>query len=637
MWRIITAALLLISSLLLHACGEPATIEHSPDTLVLDALGRLGLGSDTLSLPKLPYPVSTRARLALVDRVMDDPLQIITIVHRLLDLDLSTSHPDYLTGLLEILDQKPPATDTVNFGSPTLDQLLGAMLAEPNSKSASPPPAWSTGSPAALALRTLLDETSRARLAWLRNGGNPAAEEVTPILAHIGRTLTSTDTALDPHRVLLDTYHAVGARQHLNGLNSALLRLLAAAVHSQAGLKQAPTAEYTGEWQTPLGRVLVAGPDDDEHTGEYLLLIDLGGNDTYRNVAESVQPGNVSVVIDLSGDDTVMWNDVQGPGAGLLGLALWLDLEGNDTYRGNSQGLGAGLLGAGLFLDAGGNDSYEARSLSLGAGQYGTGIFIDTDGNDQYVAALHAQGYGGPGGIGILLDRNGDDSYHCEGIFPDPTERRVERHDEKHFISMCQGYAFGLRDNVSGGIGLLMDHHGNDEYSADIFAQGAAYWFGLGILVDGAGNDHYQAFEHAQGEGLHLAAGVLADMAGNDAYSGYEHVQGVGVDRSAGILYDQAGDDNYRARRQSQGAGLKSFGVGLLFERSGNDTYEALIDAQGYSGKPEPGFPDSEWPTGILLDLAGTENFILPYTAPVDAKGRIQNRQGIAIDYATFR
>ena len=90
-------------------------------------------------------------------------------------------------------------------------------------------------------------------------------------------------------------------------------------------------------------------------------------------------------------------------------------------------------------------------------------------------------------------------------------------------------------------MGLLLDHQGNDSYSADIFAQGAAYWFGFGMLVDGAGNDRYEAFEHAQGEGLHLAAGLLADWGGDDHYTGNEHVQGVGMDRSAGILFEAAG------------------------------------------------------------------------------------------------
>lgn len=625
-----TAATLLLMfiGLLPSACSRPSP-EQQMEPLVQSALGRLGLDSDALSEPKLTYSVSTQGRLAAVDRAMHTPLSLLPLSRQLLALDTAMPDPDYIAGLLEILAQKPPATDTANFTAPSPDELLASM---PDGAAALPS-SWRTDSPAAMAVRTLIGEALQARRAWLHNSGDPAPEELDPILAHIQETLTATGTDLDPHRLLPDAYHEAGARLHLNGLNSALIRLLAAARHSLPALQQGDIAALSASWDTPLGRVLIAGSGDDTHTGDFLLLIDPGGNDTYRDVTNRIEPGNVSIVIDLAGNDTVEWQRVAGPGTGILGTGLWLDLSGDDSYRGNSQGLGAALLGTGLFLDAGGNDHYEARTLSLGVGQYGTGIFLDTGGNDEYLAALHSQGYGGPGGIGLLLDRDGDDSYRCTGVFPDPTERRAERHNEEHFINMCQGYAFGLRDKVSGGIGLLLDHQGNDSYFADIFAQGAAYWFGLGLLLDGAGNDRYQAFEHAQGEGLHLAAGILADMAGNDVYTGYEHVQGIGIDRSAGILYEHAGDDSYTARRESQGAGLKSYGVGLLLERDGNDRYEALVDAQGYSGRPEPGFPDSEWPTGILLDLAGTDSFELPYSDPVDETGRIQNRQGIAFDY----
>ena len=153
------------------------------------------------------------------------------------------------------------------------------------------------------------------------------------------------------------------------------------------------------------------------------------------------------------------------------------------------------------------------------------------------------------------------------------------------------------------------------------------------MLVEGAGNDHYEAYEHAQGEGLHLSAGLLADWGGNDTYTGYEHVQGVGIDRSAGILYEATGNDVYQSRRESQGAGLKSLGVGLLVDLAGDDSYKALSESQGYSGGPEPGFPENEWPTGILLELGGENSFDLPYADEINSTGRIQNKQGIAIDY----
>jgi hypothetical protein len=261
---------------------------------------------------------------------------------------------------------------------------------------------------------------------------------------------------------------------------------------------------------------------------------------------------------------------------------------------------------------------------------------LDGHGNDSYSARFNSQGYGASGGIGILIDHNGEDKYSCGGFIPDPVKRRTKRHLGTRYLSLCQGFGFGIRPRVSGGIGLLLDSNGNDQYKADIFAQGAAYWFGLGMLIDGKGDDSYEAFEHCQGEGLHLSAGILADWEGDDHYSGYEHAQGVGKDRGAGILLDETGNDTYQSSNESQGAGLSSYGFGILIDSAGDDAYKAQVRSQGYAG-PDPEFPPSEWPTGILLDFGGDNHFNMPYSATVDTAGRVRNKQGIAINYGTNR
>jgi hypothetical protein len=618
---------------LLAACNRESDRGSSFEPQLLDALEKIGLGRDTLVEPKVPYPVSTRARLPLVDKAMSDPPFMVGLSRQLLDQDSAESRGAYLIHLLHLLELKAAEPEAAAYAAVSMDMVVGQIQEVYGVIPETPPPNWLAETAPATALRLLIFEIIVAHKAWLDSGGNPTPEELSAIQQHIATTLMSRDTDPDPHRLLLDAYHSVGARQNLKALASAPVRLLAAIERSLPALQQAGPTELTGEWLTPMGKIKVAGTGDDTHTSEFALLIDPGGNDTYRDVAAAIEPGRISVVIDLAGDDTVNWDKVQGPGAGLLGIGLWLDLAGNDHYSGHNMGVGVGLLGAGLFWDTAGNDTYDAGTLSQGVGQYGLGILFDDHGNDHYTATLEAQGYGGPAGFGMLIDLEGDDTYACKDVFPDPTPKRAARHHEVHYLSMCQGYGFGLRENISGGVGLLMDRKGNDSYISDIFAQGAAYWFGLGMLVEGAGDDHYEAFEHAQGEGLHLSAGLLADWAGNDSYSGYEHVQGVGMDRAAGILYDNAGNDVYQSHRESQGAGLKSLGVGLLVDNAGNDTYTALTDSQGYSGRPEPGFPDSEWPTGILLDLGGTNIFDQPYADDVDSTGRIQNKQGIAINY----
>jgi hypothetical protein len=628
-----TAVFLVIAAALLNGCSNQSTSGGEFESQLLEALGKVGLTRDALIEPKVPYPVSPKARLALVDQVMQDPPSMIPISRRAIDLDPNLGRGAYLSGLLRLLGQNAAPADATKSDSYTIDSLIPLLSGSDRATVTDPPPQWETTNPAAIAVRTLLFEADQARKAWERSGGTPTPAELTAIQAHIQGSLTDRGTNPDPHRLLTDAYHSVGERQDLGALTSAAVRLLSAVERNLEALRQAKPDEVTGEWQTPMGRIKVTGTGDDAHAGAYLLLIDLGGNDTYQDVARSVDPANVSIVIDLSGDDAVTWDKAQGPGAGLLGMGAWLDLAGNDRYQGQHMGLGVGLLGTGLFWDAGGNDTYHAQALSQGVGQYGVGAFLDDHGNDHYRAALHAQGYGGPGGIGMLIDQEGNDVYACDDVFPDSNTKRAARHLETRYLSMCQGYGFGLREDISGGIGLLMDRNGNDSYVSDIFGQGAAYWFGFGALIDAQGDDRYQAYEHAQGEGLHLSAGLLADWGGNDDYSGHEHVQGVGMDRSAGLLYENSGDDSYHAHRESQGAGLKSLGVGLLIEKTGHDSYQAMTDSQGYSGRPEPGFPDNEWPTGILLDLAGENHFDIPYADQVDAHGRIQNNQGIAIDY----
>jgi hypothetical protein len=359
----------------------------------------------------------------------------------------------------------------------------------------------------------------------------------------------------------------------------------------------------------------------------------------YENVGRMYGPGesmsnNISVSIDVSGSDVVTWDKVPGLGAGVFGINIWADLEGNDRYEGNNLGMGVGLFGAGLLWDKAGNDSYQGGTLVEGAAEYGIGVLFDDKGEDKYQAAIGGQGFGGPGGIGILVDLEGNDSYSCGDIVPDQSLDRKTRHQGKHYISMCQGFAFGIRPQASGGIGLLLELDGDDSYKADIFAQGSAYWFGLGMLVDHRGNDRYDCFEHCQGEGVHLGAGLLADWEGDDEYRGYEHAQGVGIDRAVGILYENDGNDTYRSKRDSQGTGLKPYGAGLLIDVAGNDRYEAAATSQGYTPEPNDprqGFPRDQWPVGILLDLQGTDVFDQPGVNSPHLSGRIQNQQGVAV------
>ena len=95
----------------------------------------------------------------------------------------------------------------------------------------------------------------------------------------------------------------------------------------------------------------------------------------------------------------------------------------------------------------------------------------------------------------------------------------------------------GGRSSLGGGIGILRDDAGDDRYEAEMFAQGAAYFFGAGLLWDRGGEDRYSAIRYAQGCGVHQAAGILRDEAGNDRYALAVGVgQGMGLDQSVGLF-----------------------------------------------------------------------------------------------------
>jgi len=87
------------------------------------------------------------------------------------------------------------------------------------------------------------------------------------------------------------------------------------------------------------------------------------------------------------------------------------------------------------------------------------------------------------GGVGLLWDRGGDDSYAAAGL--------VDAYDRGGGVSMAQGAATGLRTMLGGGAGILRDDSGNDHYEAQMFAQGTGYYYGVGLLWDRGGADHY--------------------------------------------------------------------------------------------------------------------------------------------------
>jgi hypothetical protein len=351
--------------------------------------------------------------------------------------------------------------------------------------------------------------------------------------------------------------------------------------------------------KTSSGEIIVGGFGSSRYKGSPAIIIDLGGDDEYNLVSGQDGSRGSSVIIDLGGNDVYRTEDDFVYGSGYWGTGILVDMSGDDAYLTKNFSLGSGLFGVGMLIDEAGDDKYFGDTFTMGAGSFGMGLLLDMAGSDQYSGALFAQGFGFVSGLGALIDSSGNDNYFAGGRYKD-----ILRYKD-HYISLSQGFAYGLRPMMSGGIGILFDLAGNDVYTSDIFGQGSSYWFSLGTLMDKEGNDKYVSFQYAQGAGTHLCVAILEEEAGDDVYISHGVSQGCGHDLALGFLWDKAGNDNYIAESLSQGAGSAN-GFGILVDEGGDDGYYASIkdNTQGY-GNPRRDYGS----VGMLLDFSGRDGY----------------------------
>ncbi len=375
---------------------------------------------------------------------------------------------------------------------------------------------------------------------------------------------------------------------------------------------------------TPFGRVVLLPGKNDPHglpptsltpadaesrkhfeidAANTLLLIDFGRNTIYQGSpgATSSLSNPISVLIDLAGDDYYGHGRTSYPpstGVGLMGVGVAIDSEGDDHYSGSTYAQGAGLFGVGVLLDRSGDDHYRAETSAQGAGYFGIGICLDATGDDEYYLWGDGQGMGGVGGgIGVCASFSGNDKYTAE-----PYSRVVDRGDyhSDHKINgnNAQGAGFGRRGDGSdghswaGGLGAIMDIHGDDHYYSGNWTLGVGYWFATGIALDRNGNDKYESCYFTQASGAHYCNGVLIDQSGDDEHILYETAGaalGFGWDYTNALLVNLGGDDHYRARIISMGlAQIRS--NAFLIDVGGDDVYEL--------GKGTPGLGEASWREG---------------------------------------
>jgi len=417
---------------------------------------------------------------------------------------------------------------------------------------------------------------------------------------------------------------------------------------------------YSFAAPTPAGQVVIRGTGDDTYDpeqddsleGDFLLVLDSGGDDLYRIPAGATSSVDnpVSVHLDLGGHDTYGYVEVGSPydtegllvadeggrysgdfnygpfslsatarqGAGILGYGFLIDLgSSNDSYQSLRMSQGYSCVGVGILHDDGGNDTYEAENAAQGAAMIGIAGLLDGGGTDTYRSFQNSQAFGWVNSYGMLYEAAGDDQYELvvtEVLLYDSPQTSGWANS-----SLGQGTAFGWRrdttgTHLSGGLALHRDLSGNDTYEGSTFVQGTGYWMGMGVMADGEGDDRYNGVFYAQGAGAHFALATFLEGDGNDTYNGdrspTHSVIGLAHDYSAVVFVDEAGDDTYTGPDRSIGAS-KCHGMGLLVDVRGDDYYEGLHDRSiGWA-------TDYDWAPGTCGDY----DYIPSYGFFVDADG----------------
>lgn len=410
---------------------------------------------------------------------------------------------------------------------------------------------------------------------------------------------------------------------------------------------------------TPVGRILIDGTGPSTiaigESGAF-LVVDLGGNDEYSGpLAGSTPTRSIGAALDLGGDDVYQADDA-ALGAGLTGIGVLLDAAGSDTYHGGTLGQGGGQFGLGALLDLNGNDHYEQKWTGQGAAYFGVGVLLDLTGIDHYTIWGDGQGYGGVAGVGVLADREGDDTYLAI-VDPAITGRPSGHSDNKISASGAQGCGMGRRGDGSdghswaGGLGVILDAFGNDHYTIGNWGQGCGYWFGTGLMWDGGGDDETRGTGWTSASGAHFCIGAVIDEAGNDLHSNAQNWgPAFGHDFTVAILLDVTGDDRYECGAEGVGHSINR-SVALCLDAAGFDQYVFATEGK-HPGLVtyDPRFLDRNatsvyWTestsVGLFLDTGGADVYPIGFSDdlvktddPWSDTAKARNR-GIFVDRAT--
>jgi hypothetical protein len=449
----------------------------------------------------------------------------------------------------------------------------------------------------------------------------------------------------------VDWVQFVGAAQALLTLQEpAFLDSLRAALQKTPPLQEevpGVTGQLLFKRETKHGLVLIGGGQKNTYDLKkpVALLIDLAGDDVYRGKVASPFDADhpLAVVLDLAGDDLYEGEEC-GVATGRMGVGLLVDVSGKDVYKLATGSGGVGLAGIGMLLDHAGDDLYEGSRRTQGSAIAGIGLLLDRAGNDRYTAHGFSLGFGGPLGVGAVIDLDGDDVYQCGSKYGsgyNKSDAPGAKPGDASYQYDSFGLAMGMGRrvfpphpdaadfNLAGGLGLVIDLRGKDRYESSNFSQACGYFFGVGLKMDLAGDDEHIGARYGLAAGAHFGMGLLADYAGNDRHTatGPVYTGACAWDHSVFMVLDAEGDDVYDFKRSS-GPCRGDIGSWSVFaDLRGKDRYLTPSGLARTSGGGLAIFLDAGGDADDYREVPKDEKF-----QPADGKTWVNGRGGVFID-----
>lgn len=158
---------------------------------------------------------------------------------------------------------------------------------------------------------------------------------------------------------------------------------------------------------------------------------------------------------------------------------------GGNRFLSEGDGRGGAVFGVSMIHCRGGGNQFMGRRICQGAAACGIGIVACEGGDNSCTCYCFGQGYGGPRGVGLLVDGEGGCRYIA---VDDVIHNSALQTPGEHNYSFAQGAACGCRVNprrdlcLAGGLGLPANGGGGNEFSCGVFGQASAYFFGRGAL-----------------------------------------------------------------------------------------------------------------------------------------------------------